>query len=126
MLLHNFFFSWFFRTRNIQEPVELCKGRDIQWMFLSAQEKPQASTNYVCVLGEAKRYSHSQDARGPEEKVWIWINQRKWRGHRFESKVGKVGNIRAGLIPNFSWCSINYHTLRAERHSRISNNECKS
>ena len=48
-----FFFGRYDRIKDIQEPVEHCKGRDIQWMFFSAQEKPQASTNYVCVLCEA-------------------------------------------------------------------------
>ena len=67
---NRFFFGRYDRIKDIQEPVEHCKGRDIQWMFFSAQEKPQASTNYVCVLGEAKRYSHSHKMHeGPKRKA---------------------------------------------------------
>jgi len=32
------------RIKDIQELVELCTGHDIHWMYLGAQEKPQAST----------------------------------------------------------------------------------
>ena len=65
-----FFFGRYDRIKDIQEPVEHCKGCDIQWMFFSAQEKPQVSTNYVSVLCEAKRYSHSHWMHeGPKRKA---------------------------------------------------------
>ena len=62
-----FFFGRYDRIKDIQEPVEHCKGHNIHWMFLGAQEKPQASTTVpVC---EAKRYSHCHWLReGPKRK----------------------------------------------------------